>query len=114
VKLRKEIECILRAILYSKSQICLVCDENDMEKYFDDFRTLNDQHKILQDEIKTMENAEIVFKNGSSIKIITPSKPEETVRGNRAKIHPWSWEWEHPVIDDELFEEVLKPFMNNK
>lgn len=114
MKLDKEVECIIRAILYPKSQICLVCDKNDIEKCSDDFRLLSDQHKIIQKEIKTMENAEIIFKNGSSIKIITPNKPEENIRGKRAKIYPYSFDWEYAAIDKEVFEEVCKPYLNNK
>lgn len=59
-------------------------------------------------------NFKIIFKNGSSIETIIPHKPEEIVRGKRAKIEPWDQDWEYDAIDKEVFEEVCKPYLNNK
>ena len=81
------------------------------KKLYNNFQLLNDQHKILQDQINTIEKTKIIFKNGSSINIIASNNSGENTRGNRAKINPLLFDWEHSAISDETFEEICKPYL---
>lgn len=48
ILLRKEIECILRTILYPESYIVLLCkDDEETQKCMNDFRKLIDKYKIV-------------------------------------------------------------------
>lgn len=115
--LNREIECILRAILYPKSQICLACkDENEAEKCMDDFKRIISEHKILKPEInKDIYDTQIVFKNGSCINVLKKREVDnsQTVRGRRAN----NWDWliqDGNIIPQNVFDEVIKPFMKRK
>ena len=115
--LNKEIECILRAILYPKSQICLVYkDGHEAKKCMDDFEKIIKGHKILKAEIdKDIYDKQIVFKNGSYINVLKKREVDnsQTVRGRRAD----NWEWfiqDGNIIPQNVFDEVIKPFMKRK
>lgn len=115
--LRKEIECILRAILYPKSNIALICkDDNEAQKYMNDFRELIDKHKIIQHEIReTNNNGYISFKNGSYIKTIDRKEKDENrpVRGKRFDKFFDNIQ-DCFIIDEEEFENAIKPFVNER
>lgn len=88
IKFSKKVECFIRAILYPKSRIAFVCD---------------DEHEAKDCFIK--------FKNGSSIEILRPHKEEFTARGRRASISPWFYDFESNGIIDEDLDKILDPFM---
>ena len=87
ILLRKEIECILRAILYPESNVVLVCkNDGEAQKCINDFRELIDKYKIIQPEISDINNGDyILFKNGSYIKAIEKKKQDsnQPIRGKR-------------------------------
>ena len=52
ILLRKEIECVLRAILYPESNVVLVCkNDGEAQKCINDLIELIDKYKIIQPEI---------------------------------------------------------------
>ena len=66
---------------------------------------------MLQNEILEIHNPIIKFKNGSSIEVLSPRKEESVVRGRRANINPWLYDFESPGISDEKLDKILDPFM---
>ena len=115
--LRKEIECILRAILYPSTRIVLVCkDEKESEKYINDFRTLINEHKIIQPEIKEVCSDEyIAFQNGSFINLIKRKEVnnEQPIRSQRFNKFFDSIQ-DLFIINDEEFENIIEPYINDK
>lgn len=82
--LRTEIECILRAILYPKTQISIVCkDETESSEYINNFNKIIQNHDILQPEIKDKNFNYISFKNGSYIKILKSNSEGVRSKGRR-------------------------------
>lgn len=75
---------------------------------------INQNSNILNPEIEEKSNAEIKFKNGSVIEIIAPKKREEVIRGKRASIDHWWFDWEGSGIDNETLDKVLKPFVSDE
>lgn len=118
MKLNKEIECILRAILYPQSQICLICkDENEAEKCMDDFKRIIDNHKILKPEInENASDTKILFKNGSYINVLKKREVDNNkpTRGKRADIMPDWLMQDGYMISQEMIDEVLQPFVNTR
>lgn len=51
----------------------------------------------------------IELENGSTIE--TLESEYTPIRGRRANINPWSYNFESPGISDEELNEVLEPFM---
>lgn len=49
------------------------------------------------------------LENGNTIE--TLESKDEPIRGKRANINPWIYDFESPEISDEELDEVLKPFM---
>lgn len=115
ILLRKEIECILRAILYPESNVVLVCkNDGEAQKCINDFRELIDKYKIIQPEISDINNGDyILFKNGSYIKAIEKKKQDsnQPIRGKR--FDRFMDNIQDFIIDEESFESVIKPFLNN-
>lgn len=115
ILLRKEIECILRAILYPESNIVLVCkDDGEAQKCINDFRKLIDKYKIIQYEISEENNSDCIsFKNGSYIKTIDKKKQDsnQPVRGKR--FDRFIDNIQDFIIDEKAFESAIKPFLNN-
>lgn len=113
--LRKEIEFVLRAILYPESNILLVCkDDVEAQKCINDFRELIDKYKIIQPEISEENNSDcILFKNGSYIKAIEKKKQDsnQPIRGKR--FDRFMDNIQDFIIDEEAFESAIKPFLNN-
>ena len=111
----KCIEAIIRAILYPQSYIGIAYkDEKDSEKDFNEIKAIIDNHAIIKEEIKTVDDTVIRFKNGSHIEVLKPKKEEDVVRGKRADMAHWLYNFEYCGISDEDFEEVIKPFLRNK
>lgn len=115
ILLRKEIECILRAILYPESNVVLVCkNDGEAQKCINDFRELIDKYKIIQPEISDINNGDyILFKNGSYIKAIEKKKQDsnQPIRGKR--FDRFMDNIQDFIIDEESFESAIKPFLNN-
>lgn len=115
ILLRKEIECVLRAILYPESNIVLVCkDDGKAQKCINDFRELIDKYKIVQHEINEENNGDyILFKNDSYIKAIEEKKQDsnQPIRGKR--FDRFMDNIQDFIIDEESFESAIKPFLNN-
>lgn len=115
ILLRKEIECVLRAILYPESNVILVCkNDGEAQKCINDFRELIDKYKIVQHEINEENNSDcILFKNGSYIKVIDKKKQDNSqpVRGKR--FNRFMDNIQDFIIDEEAFESAIKPFLNN-
>lgn len=113
--IRKEIECILRAILYPESYIVLLCkDAGEAQKCINDFRELIDKYKIVQHEINEENNSDcILFKNGSYIKAIGKKIQDsnQPIRGKR--FDRFMDNIQDFIIDEEAFESAIKPFLNN-
>lgn len=115
ILLRKEIEFILRAILYPKSNIVLVCkDDGEAQKCINDFRELIDKYKIIQPEISDVDNAGYIsFKNGSYIKTIEKKERDsnQPVRGKR--FDRFIDNIQDFIIDEDAFENAIKPFIKD-
>lgn len=52
----------------------------------------------------------IVFKNGSTIEFIVPTKESDTIRGGRSKLPMWLYDYECYNKDD--IDKVVEPFIN--
>lgn len=112
IKLRKELECFIRAILYPESKILFASNNGDETKnVLCDMKNIVDKQPLLQNEISEIHNPIIKFKNGSSIEVLSKKKEESIIRGKRANINPWLYDFESPGISNEELDEVLKPFM---
>lgn len=115
ILLRKEIECVLKAILYPESNIVLVCkDYGEAQKCINDFRELIDQYKIVQHEINEENNSDYIsFKNGSYIKAIEKKIQDsnQPIRGKR--FDRFMNNIQDFIIGDEAFENDIKSFLNN-
>ncbi len=115
ILLRKEIECILRAILYPESYIALLCkDDEEAQKCMNDFSELIDRYKIVQHEISEEDNGDCIsFKNGSCIKTIEKREQDnnQPIRGKR--FDKFMDNIQDFIIDEEAFESAIKPFLNN-
>ena len=107
------IEAIIRAILYPQYHIGIASkNEEDSKKCFDDIKEIVDNQAIIKEEIKTVDDTVIEFKNGSYIKVLKPKKEEDVVRGKRANISNWLYDFDYCGISDEDFDKVIKPFLN--
>lgn len=53
----------------------------------------------------------IELENRSTIE--TLESEDKPIRGKRANINPWCYDFERPGISDEKLDEVLEPFMVN-
>lgn len=115
ILLRKEFECILRAILYPESNVVLICkNDGEAQKCINDFRELIDKYKIIQPEISDINNTGYIsFKNGSYIKTIEKKERDsnQPVRGKR--FDRFIDNIQDFIIDKEAFESAIKPFLNN-
>lgn len=112
IKLRKEIECFIRAILYPESKILFANkNEDEAKTCFIDIKNIINNQPMLQNEISEIHDTIIKFKNGSSIEILSPSKEKSVVRGKRANINPWLYDFESHGISNKELDEILDPFM---
>lgn len=113
--LRKEIECILRAILYPKSNIVLMCkDDGETQKCMNDLRELIDKYKIIQPEISDINNTGYIsFKNGSYIKTIEKKERDSNQPVRSKRFYRFVDNIQDFIIDEEAFESAIKPFLNN-
>lgn len=114
MKLQKEIEAMLRAILYPKSHICIVYpNDHEAKKCFGDCkRVIKNNINTLKTEINRIDSPVIHFKNGSSIEIISPKKREDNIRGKRAEMKHWMFDYEAFSINEEELDKILQPYLN--
>ena len=111
----KTLEAVLKAMLYPQSYIGIAYkDEKDSEKDFNEIKAIIDNHAIIKEEIKTIDDTVIRFKNGSYIEVLKPKKEEDIIRGKRTNISHWLYDFEYCGISDEDFDKVIKPFLKNK
>lgn len=93
----------------------MVCkDDNEAQKCMNDFRKLINEHKIIQPEIKEMNNGGYIsFENGSFIKAVERigQDKNQPVRGKR--FDKFIDNIQDFIIDEEEFENAIKPFMND-
>ena len=115
ISLRKEIECILRAILYPESNVVLVCkNDGEAQKCINDFRELIDKYKIIQPEISDINNTGYIsFKNGSYIKTIENKDRDRNKPVRSKRFDRFIDNIQDFIIDEETFESAIKPFLNN-
>ena len=108
---------VVRAILYPSTKICIASSTRPqanevLSKIIDDFLKNYDWGSInLANEIKeyTINNnkGEIIFKNGSWIKVVTAS---DSGRGNRANIIIID---EFRMVEKDVIDTVLKKFLSS-
>ena len=108
---------VVRAILYPSTKICIASSTRPqanevLSKIIDDFLKNYDWGSInLANEIKeyTVNNnkGEIIFKNGSWIKVVTAS---DSGRGNRANIIIID---EFRMVEKDVIDTVLKKFLSS-
>ena len=60
-------------------------------------------------EIDGSVAVKIELENGSTIE--TLNSEDKPIRGKRANINPWRYDFERPGISDEELDEVLEPFL---
>lgn len=107
--------CCIRCILYPGTKICIASGTrgqsiNVLEKIQIE---LKPNSKELANEIDEKEtringtNAQIVFKNGSFIKVVTAS---DTARGNRANILLID---EYRMVSKDVIDTILRKFLTN-
>jgi hypothetical protein len=107
----KGIEAVFRAILYPESCIGIAfsCEEYSKE-YFDEIKRIINKYEIVKREISEVGKTVINFKNGSHIDILKPTKNDPVIRGKRADISHWMYDYEAFGISNEDFEKVVEPF----
>lgn len=107
--------CCIRCILYPGTKICIASGTrgqsiNVLEKILVE---LKPNSKELANEIDDKEtringtNAQIMFKNGSFIKVVTAS---DTARGNRANILLID---EYRMVAKDIIDTILRKFLTN-
>lgn len=115
ILLKKEIECILRVILYPESNVVLVCkNDGEAQKCINAFRELIDKYKIIQPEISDVDNAGYIsFKNGSYITTIEKKERDNNQPVRSKRFDRFIDNIQDFIIDEEAFESAIKPFLNN-
>lgn len=105
---------IARAIIYPESQIITVSpDEESAKKTYDTTVKLLTYDPYMNSSYDDKYNLIIKFKNGSTIECISPKPESENIRGKRANIKPFMYEWEY-MISDDVIDEVLKPYIKKE
>ena len=105
---------IARAILCPKSQIITVSpDEKTAKKTYDTTIKLLTYDPCVDSLYDKKDNLIISFKNGSTIECISPKPESDVIRGQRANIKHWMYDWEYSIPDD-VIEEVLKPYIKKE
>lgn len=103
--------CCYRSILYPGTKICIAAGArtqaiNVIEKISNE---LIPKSRLLENEIRTCStgvmNAGVVFKNGSTIKVVTA---RDSARGNRANILLID---EFRMVDKDIIDTILKRFL---
>lgn len=108
--------CVTRAILYPGSKICIAAGVRSqgvivLEKIMLELKPKSRELAAEIDEKQTKingTNAQIVFKNGSFIKVVTAS---DTARGNRANVLLLD---EFRLINKNVVDTVLRKFLTQK
>lgn len=109
--------CVIRCILFPQTKICVASSVRSqgnevLQKIEDDFMKLHDWgSENLRREISecsiSAQKAEIYFRNGSWIKVVTAS---DSGRGNRANVIVID---EFRMVDRDTINTVLKRFLGN-
>lgn len=107
------IYCVIRAILYPGSKICVASSTrgqsiNVLEKILYELKPISPELRAEIDDKETQINgtkAQIVFKNGSYIKVVTAS---DTARGNRCNVLLLD---EFRLIRKDTVDTVLRKFL---
>lgn len=108
--------CVVRAILYPGSKICIASGVRSqsiivLEKIMLELKPNSPELAAEIDERQTKingTNAQIVFRNGSYIKVVTAS---DSARGNRATVLLLD---EFRLIDKDIVDTVLRKFLTQK
>ena len=100
---------IANSILKSKNKTVIVSPNESQKQHTYNkalkYLTYDPAVKIQTDD----KNCMIYFKNGSSIECITPKSESEIIRGKRADISHWHYDYEIP----DNIDEILEPFIKN-
>lgn len=107
------IYCVIRCILYPGTKICIASGSrgqaiNVLEKIIYELKPLSKELCLEIDEKESKingTNAQIVFKNGSYIKVVTAS---DTARGNRCNVLLLD---EFRLISKNTIDTVLRKFL---
>lgn len=105
----KLISLIQRAILQDNSILGILDANNKITSQ--DFIRLIELNNIEEVMDYKVDSNKIIFHNGSVIEILKPNKNNETIRGKRAKIEHWAYDYE-AMCDKEILDEVLNKFQN--
>jgi len=108
--------CVIRCILYPGTKICIASGTrgqsiNVLEKITLELRPISPELAAEIDEKETKVNgtkAQIVFKNGSYIKVVTAS---DTARGNRANLLLLD---EFRMIAKDVIDTILRKFLTQR
>lgn len=76
----------------------------------DEIKRIINKYEIVKREISEVGKTVINFKNGSHIDILKPTKNDPVIRGKRADISHWMYDYEAFGISNEDFEKVVEPF----
>ena len=103
---------VTNAIMKNENKIVVVSPD---EKHKDD--VYKNTKKMLSYDPAVVSsyddsNCVIEFKNGSVITCLTPKPEEDIIRGKRADISNWLYDFE--TIPQDIIDEAIKPFENNK
>lgn len=107
----KIIMAIATSILKSENKTLIVSPNEDSNKdAYDTTLKYLSYDPSVKSSFDTYGN-KIEFTNGSSIEFVVPSKPSETIRGKRADISHWYFDYEEFAIPRCIVDEVLEAFV---
>lgn len=105
--------CVTTCILYPGSKVCIACKVRNQSINILDEKIMKEIYPnspLLQSEIKKVDinnqRAEIIFKNGSYIKVVTAA---DSSRGSRATILVCD---EYRLLSKDVIDLILKKFLN--
>ena len=99
---------IVESILKPKNETLIVSpDENKKKESYDKVLKYLSYDSMVQTQ-NDNDSCIVYFENGSTIQCVTPQPKFESdcIRGQRAKINHWYFDYEIP----EDIDEILKPF----
>ena len=99
---------VCNAILKNENKIVVVSPDKEHKD-----NVYNKTRKILSYDPAVVSsyddsNCVIEFKNGSSITCLTPKPKEDVIRGKRADISNWLYDFE--IVPQDIIDEAIKPF----
>jgi uncharacterized protein YukJ len=105
---QKIVISVVNSILKPKNKSLFVSsDENKKQNIYHEVLKYLTYDPVIKTQTDD-KNCTIHFDNGSVIECVTPKPESETIRGKRADISHWCYDYEIPDNIDEILEPFIK------